>query len=186
MSWKVITPPDGFPVLLSEAKKHVKQDLDVDDVEITQMLGAAVTHAQNFQGKQYLTATIDEFFDGFPRRELTLSLEPVQSITSITYFDTAGDSQTWSASLYQYDVDADPVRIRPEPSETWPLTESRRMKSVTVRYVAGYGNMAQVPPDIKNGFLMKLAELYMNRGEGDKLAADAAFNALSLERNLTT
>lgn len=186
MSLKVITPADGFPVTLAEAKKHVKQDLDVDDVEITQMLASAVRYGQELQGKQYLTATYDEFFDCFPRDVLTLSLEPVQSVASITYYDTAGTLQTWDESLYQYDIDADPVRIRPEPGESWPLTESRRMKAVTVRFTAGYGNMAQVPPDIKSGFLMRLAFLYVHRGDGSKAAEDAAFNALAMERNLTT
>ncbi len=184
MSLELVTPPDGFPVLLEEAKEHLRQTLDVDDLDIVQKLDAAIAWAQEFQGIQYLTAVFDESYDCFPRDVLKLSLEPVQSITSITYLDTAGDEQTWSASLYQVDF-AKPVRIIPEPGETWPRTERGRMNAVTVRYVAGYGNMAQVPPQIKNGFLMKLAELYENRGEGDK-ASDAAENMLSLDRNLTT
>lgn len=186
MSWVVVTPPVGFPVNLAEAKAHLNVDLDVDDVLITQKLDAAVAWAQEFQGIQYLTATIDEFFDGFPRGLLMLKLEPVQSITSITYFDTAGASQTWATSKWQKDLDADPVRIAPEPGETWPLTEHRRMKSVTVRYIAGYGNMAQVPWDIKNGFLMKLAELYENRGDGDPgKTGKAAEYMLGMRRNVT-
>jgi len=167
LSWNVVTPPVGLPVLLAEAKEHLRQTLDVDDLDITVKLQAAVAWAQEFQGKLYLTTTIDEFFDCFPRGVLELSLEPVQEITSITYFDTAGDSQTWLSSLWQKDLDADPVRIMPEPGQTWPLTESRRMKAVTVRYVAGYGNLATVPPEIKSGFLMKLAELYVDRGDGE-------------------
>ena len=181
MSVEVVTPPDGFPVTLDEAKKHVRLDLDLDDVEITQMLDAAVEYAQKFQGRQYLTATIDEYFDCFPRNVLELELAPVQSITSITYLDTAGDSQTWASASYQSDLKKSTVRIKPVPGETWPLTENGRMNAVTVRYVAGYGNMAQVPRDIKNGFLMLLADLYENRSGS---SIKPATNFLSMKRRL--
>ena len=73
---------------------------------------------------------------------------PLQSVTSITYVDDAGDTQTLSSSLYQVDTKSQPGRIIPAYGESWPTVRSNTLNAVTVNFVAGYGDD---PEDVPAG-----------------------------------
>lgn len=115
---------------------------------------------------------------------LELPWPPLQSITSITYYDTDGDEQTWSADEYAVDITTIKGRVRPAYGETWPATRVM-MGAVTITYVAGYGDdRDDVPEPIRRAILWRIASWYENREEimavpGIKPdVMPAAFNAI--------
>jgi uncharacterized phiE125 gp8 family phage protein len=98
---------------------------------------------------------------------MVLPKPPIASITSVTYVDTDGATQTWSSALYQTDLPsgptAEPARILPAYNESYPSTRAQ-MNAVTVRFVAGYGvDGSYVPEDIKLGMHMLIGHWYEQR-----------------------
>ncbi len=62
---------------------------------------------------------------------------PLQTVLSITYADSAGNSQTMSASDYVVDAESDPARIMPATGTSWPST-SAQINTVAVTATAGW------------------------------------------------
>lgn len=154
----------------AEAKLHCRIDHTTDDTLIDAFIAAATSWCEEFCGRQFVNATYQMKLDNFPpyqdtqEKYITLYYPPVSSITSITYVDSAGTTQTWDSSLYQTDIKSAPPRIAPAYLETWPSDSRTQFGAVTVTYIAGYGAAAaNVPDGIKVAVRMLVAHLYENR-----------------------
>ena len=79
----------------------------------------------------------------------------VTTLTSISYVDTSGTTQTWSSSEYMTDLPTGEKctrgRIQPRYGYTWPSTRDQ-IAAMTFRVTAGYGaTRASVPEGLKVG-----------------------------------
>ena len=102
-------------------------------------------------------------FDGSTGYEVWLPRSPLQSVSSIQYYDQAGTLQTLDPSAYLVDSFSEPARITPAPATTWPATQNRA-NAVLITFVAGYGSTgAAVPTGILHWILLMAATLYENR-----------------------
>lgn len=143
MSLSLVTEPTLEPISLTEAKLHCKVDHTADDALFPTYIQAAREYGEGATFRAFCRQTFDFKLDEFPYDggALVLPKAPVRSITSITYLDTAGASQTWSSSLYLTDLPSGPkaqrARITPAYGESYPSTRDV-INAVTVRFVAGY------------------------------------------------
>lgn len=163
----LVTPPLYEPVSLPEAKLHLKIDDDQadDDALVIGLIQAARERAEVFTGRVLVTQTWDVFFDRFPssdRVALGLPHPPLQSVTSISYIDTNGQTQVWGSANYIVDATRIRARILPAYGGSWPTTRDV-IKAVTVRLVNGYGTDAHVPEGIKQAMRLTLAHWYRTR-----------------------
>lgn len=156
----LVTGPTIEPVDLADAKlaANFAEDQTDKDNTFTALIQSEREKAESFTGRAFITQTWDRKYDcGFPD-VIELPKPPVQSVTSITYVDTNGITQTLSPSLYVVDKPtgpyAMPARIVPAYGTAWPQT--RDMPSaVTVRFVCGYGDDAEsVPASIRQAITM--------------------------------
>jgi len=157
------------------------------DPTIVALVSAVRERAEAATGRQLLTATYDLVLDSFPcgvqpfelglhwtvdrigNMFLDIPRPPLQSVTSITYVDTAGATQTWSSANYLVDKPSGPRcrrgRIAPAYGVVWPFTQAQ-INAATVRFVAGYGATgASVPALVRQALLMDLTALYEHRGD---------------------
>lgn len=142
------------------------------DALLTTLLAAArseIDGATGWLGRALITQTWDLVLDAFPDATadnpyaaIRVPLPPLVSVTSITYTDTDGVSQTVSASDYDVDSTSEPGEIRPAYGESWPSTRDVR-NAVTVRFVAGYGAAASVPEPVKLWLRLRVSTLYAHR-----------------------
>ncbi len=106
--------------------------------------------------KRYLiTQTIDFYLDGFSG---DIKLPPFQSVTSITYTDSDGATQTLATDQYV----AEMSKITLAYGESWPETRQQN-NAVKIRLVVGYGNASAVPACIKNWMLIRIKQAYDQR-----------------------
>jgi uncharacterized phiE125 gp8 family phage protein len=185
---ETVAPTEG-PVSLARAKEQLRVAGTDEDALIAAMLAGAVKQAQRECGLQLVTATLTLVLDDFPRRTdgadpagslstlggvryvgnvLHLPVGPVQSVASITYRDTAGQTQTLDPATY--DVGKYTARVR--PINFWPITYPYGLENVSVTYVAGYGNAAAVPADAVSAILLIVADRYQHRGDDTALVHD--------------
>lgn len=131
------------------------------DPEISAIIKAARQLAEMDLRRYLITQTLDAYFDSWTlidgRHEIRLP--PLQSVTSITYVDSNGDTQTLAADQYLVDAVSQPARIRPAYGVMWPSVRDQT-NSISVRFVAGYGAASAVPDCIKTWIKLKIAELH--------------------------
>lgn len=167
MGTKVITPPAAV-LDLEQLRRHCKIDPpdatnDADD-DLTAALAAAHATAQHYTGISIGSQTLELALDEFPEGGIQLLQGPVTSITSVSYVDENGDTQTLASSAYSLDDYSTPAWLLPAADTDWPSTYAAA-NAVKVRYVAGAsaldGAVAQA--------LRLLVGLYFdNRNAADK------------------
>lgn len=164
MGYKLKTAPTVEPVTLAEAKLHLKLDSDTtDDTLITALIVAARQAAENYTGRAFINQTWEYATDEFPDEEMTLRPAPLSSITSITYVDANGATQTLSTSVYDANTYDAPGCAFLRYGQCWPSARDVE-NSILITFVAGYGSSASsVPAPVKAAILLTVGHLYEHR-----------------------
>lgn len=131
------------------------------DPELTALIKAARVAAEGYTRRALVTQTWDLKLDCFPHWTIYVPKPTLQSVTSITYVDSNGVTQTLDPSLYLVDTNSTPARITPVFGGIWPVTRWQN-NAVTVRFVAGYGLAAAVPDGIKAWMIIRIKHLFDN------------------------
>lgn len=159
---------------VADAKAHLRIDGSDHDTYLQALVAAAEAHLDGFAGvlgRALVTQTWRRSFDRFPDGNLIrLPLGPLQSVSSVTYYDTAGTSQTFSASSYHAVSDAIGPAIVLDDDATWPNLDARP-DAVTVTWVCGYGAASAVPAPIIQAAKLIIGDLFENRELGPVVTA---------------
>ena len=161
---KLVTAATEEPVTTAEAKTHLAVDDSYYDSFIGDLITAARSQIEDLTNLQMVTATYDLYLDRFPagREALNIPKGHLQSVTSITYVDTAGASQTLAGSDYSVITSRSVGFVEPVYEKTWPIAR-KQSDAVTVRFVAGYGAAADVPQGLKQAILLLVGSMFENR-----------------------
>lgn len=165
MALTMVTAPSVEPVSLADAKTHLRVSVSDDDDLITALIATARQWAEAFTRRALITQVWDLFLAEWPEDdEFEIPLPPLQSVTSVTYKDTDGNSSTFSSDDYIVDTDSEPGRVVLAYGESWPSTSLYPSNPITVRFTAGYGDAAtDVPEAIRQAILLLVGHLYENR-----------------------
>ena len=179
-----ITPPATEPLLLADAKEHLRVDSTADDNLITTLIRACRFTLERQYDIALITQTLQLNLDYFPYWWLwrggssnyiawwldqayytqLLLRPPVQSIVSVTYTDPSGNPQTLPSSTYVLDTMNRPARLVPALNKQWPATAIGTINVAAVQFIAGYGAAdTNVPDDIKAAIKLLLGHFYENR-----------------------
>jgi uncharacterized phiE125 gp8 family phage protein len=174
---KIAIAPIEEPVTLAEAQLHLRVDHNDELDLINSLLRTARDFCERFTNRQFVTATYDLTIDRFPTQsfwssmskayvwesgDIILPKPPLQSVTSITYVDGSGMSQTLSATVYEVDTGLQPGAIRLKYDQMWPSIRDQK-NAITIKFKAGYGPKESVPETIKAAIKLMLGHLYENR-----------------------
>ncbi len=128
------------------------------------LIKAAREYAERVCNRRFINSTWDLKLDYFPC-EIRLPYPPLSSVTSISYVDTNGDTQTVSSSVYSVDASSEPGVITLAYGQDWPSARDQR-NAVTVRYVAGYGaSSSSVPESVRQAIMLIAAHWFEQREE---------------------
>lgn len=161
----LVSGPSVEPISLAEAKLHLREDGGgQDDLIEDVLIPAARRWVEDYTWRALITQTWDFTFRRFPSgREIPVPLAPLQSVTSVTYFDTDNASQTVSSSDYIVDTSEEPGSIHLLETASWPSTYTRP-SAVTVRAVVGFGAAGTaVPETYLQAMRLLLGTWYENR-----------------------
>lgn len=169
---KVATPATILPVSVEELKAYIREVDATQDVVVEQCLRAAIDDAQRIQDRTFLTTTYTMKMDSFPCHDtILLPTAPLQSVSSITYVDSSGSSQTLSTDVYTVDTNREPPRITLKYNQVWPDTRGVA-NDVTITFVAGYTTAASVPYACKLLIMQLAGDYYENRQPTDANKVD--------------
>jgi uncharacterized phiE125 gp8 family phage protein len=116
------------------------------DTRIALLIPALRLQAEQITQRALAVSTWQLKLDAFPDNEIRLLWPPITAISSITYVDINGDTQTLDSSAYSLDSHSEPGWVLPATGTDWPETYDTA-NAVTVNYTAGYG--ADAPEAVK-------------------------------------
>lgn len=167
--------PASYPVELGDVKAQLRVDSTDDDDQITNLIGVATAKLDGWSGTlgrclmtQSWKISYSRFWHG--GYGLRLPLAPVQSVTTVTYYDKNGDAQTLDADGYRLLTDARGGYIALAIGEKWPET-APRIDAVTVEFVTGYGDADDVPAPIRQAITVLVQQMYDKFADPDTAKA---------------
>lgn len=175
---KRTTTPTWQVVTTESQKDHSHIDTDADATLLQSYIDAATEFAEKEQDRCIRQATWTAVYDCWPSCGVFyLPKPPLVSVTSITYYDTAGASQTLATSYYVADVVSEPGRIQLVEA---PPSIDDRPGAITVTYVAGYANAAAVPAITRHA-IRQLSSLWYRDREPVVVGAGVAVIPFSVQ-----
>jgi uncharacterized phiE125 gp8 family phage protein len=147
MGLSLVTGPALEPVSLIEAKQHCRVDSTDDDGLIAGYILSARSWAEDLTRRAFTTQTWDYTIDSdWPRMRvgycdvyrIELPKPKLISVSSVSYVDTNGASQTLATDQYTVNATGITGLIDPAYGVTWPQVRDQ-MNAITVRFVCGFG-----------------------------------------------
>jgi uncharacterized phiE125 gp8 family phage protein len=172
---RVVTPPASEPVTIAEAKAQLSIGASDDshDTELASMIAAAREEWERDTSIALITRTLEHRLPKF-LDAVILSVRPAIAISSVTYVDATGTTQTVASSNYY--LDSDEVRFL--DTFVAPTTQERS-EAVKITYTAGYGSDSRACPELdRMAIKLSLANRFEDR---DMIAASGerrAYEAL--------
>lgn len=160
-----VSGPDCEPITLSEAKQHLRVVGSTDNEYIANLITMAREEIEKLTRLALITQTWRMKFNGWPSGDhFCLSPAPLLAVSSITYLDTNGSSQTLSTDVYEVDTARMPGVVWLKYDQSWPALRSVQ-NAITVNYTAGYGaDGNDIPQRAKHAMLLLMESAFSNRG----------------------
>lgn len=154
------------PVTLAEARRQCELgDNDFHNHHLAQLITSVREQVEADTGLVCYTSTFTLKMTEWPSCSYfrLWGARPVTSVTSITYIDSAGATQTWGSSNYVLDTGFVVPIVRLAYGVDWPSLRGD-INGITVTFVAGYASVAAVPQMIKNACLLLLRHRWDHLG----------------------
>ena len=164
MSITQTVAPSAEPVTTTDQKNWMRVDTSDEDTLIGSLASAARSYVEMATSRQCITATWVLKLKNFPAGDIVLPIFPLQSITSIKYYDSNGAEQTWSSALYDVDTAMEPGRVRPVSGADYPSDVRGYTDDIEITFVSGDGDAASdVPGGIKAAINLLAAHWFEHR-----------------------
>ena len=162
ISWVRTVEPTLTVVTVDDAKSHCRISHDHEDALLHTLIRAATSWVERYTVRALMTQSYRIVSETWPASlELPYAC-PLQSITSVKYYDASNVQQTLASSEYLTITSLLPGRLEWSATVTYPSTYLRP-DAVEVIYVAGYTDAANVPPPLVQAVLMLVGHWHANR-----------------------
>lgn len=174
--WARVTGPVIEPVTLDDLKRHIGVTQADDDAVIDSYRVAAREAAESYLFAGLLTQTWRLKLSTWADTVWLPMAAPLASVTSVTYYDADGTLTTLSSSYYVVETTSSPGSLLRAPGVSWPSLQTDRRFPITVTYVCGATDPADVAEAVKQGIRLYAASFEADRlgGSDDARAARMA------------
>ncbi len=159
----LLAGPAEEPVTLAEAKAFLRLDQDNEDGLLATLIAAARLHVEAVAGRALLDQSWRLVLDAWPAgRSVTLPVAPARTLTAITAFDA--DNAPVALDLAQFRLVAGRVpACLALPQTIAGMPELRPRLGIEIDYVAGHGDAANVPADLRHAVLVLVGYWFEHR-----------------------
>jgi uncharacterized phiE125 gp8 family phage protein len=166
--------PAVEPVTLTEVKIHLglatteagAAAYTNQDALLNRLITTARTQAEQETGRAFITQTKTMYLDAWPDGTFIRLPYPALQSATVTYRLEDDDDYDETLSTVDTDIVSEPGRVVLQPNESWPSGTLYTDRPIKIVFVCGYGDDADdVPENIKSAMLLKISDLYENRGE---------------------
>lgn len=189
--FRLVSDAATEPVTLQEALDYARVDVDPGGTVFTRLIAAGRRAVEKQTGLCLITQSWIGVMDNWPScaqardnwwdgvrdgpisfvncygQAIEIVKRPVQSLTSIAYYDETGTRNVVNPSIYNSEISGDTLRIKLNIGQVWPPIVFPRAGAVEIAFKAGYGDSgAAVPDDLRQAILMLVSHLYETREPG--------------------
>ena len=159
----LLAGPAEEPVTLAEAKAWLKVDGADEDALIATLITAARLHLESVTGRALLTQSWRLVLDAWPAGgEVRLPVAPLSALTAIRAFDEDGDEHAIGLAQFLVEAGGTPARLV-LPGTVAGMPVLRQRFGIEIDYVAGFGDAADVPQELKQALLVLVAHWFEHR-----------------------
>ncbi len=164
LQWIRMVAPAVPAVGLREMKDHARISQSNGDATLLRYIGAATDAAEQHMSRGLMTQTWKLTLRWFADVISLPMAAPLQSVSTVQYYDTAGVLQTLAASYYDVDTVGHPGRILRAANQSWPALQSGKLGGrVVITYVVGWTDPSLIPERIKQGIRLYVSWLDADR-----------------------
>lgn len=162
----LITGPAAEPVTADELADWVRQEVNdaADRAVMTALLQSAREWFEAASGRELVLQTWELRLEVFPASYIELPGNPLVSVTSVTYLDGDGVTQTVDPGVYEVITSRTPGLVRLAYGETWPVV-GYFAEAIFVRYVTGQTDATRLEL-ARTGIKLLAASWYASREAG--------------------
>jgi len=157
-AWYRSVEPTDLPLEIDAVKLNRRVDDNDEDAAYERRIRAATEYAESRIGRGLLTQTWVYQQDYFTREWLLPMAAPLQSVSSVKYYDPDGVQQTLATSVYLVDSSSELGRITLAPGESWPSIQSDRPLAVQTTYVVGWTDSDLIPQMVLEAMLLFIGD----------------------------
>jgi len=192
-SYTVTEPPVNMAVSLDTVKAYLKITSTAEDATLTIFINAAIDYAEKFTRRDFISRTYETFRDFFPlwvsegyytlgenpsfggalaipvitggNVGFEIRRSPLQTIEFVEYLKD-NVLTTVDASTYYNTLETDYSEVLTLDGESWPEDADRRLQSVRMTFVTGFGDDdTDMPVWVTEGVMQHVANMWANRGD---------------------
>jgi uncharacterized phiE125 gp8 family phage protein len=143
MGLVLYTAPSCEPVTVEELRTHARISGSDDDELLSGLIAAARQIVEQRTQRAIIQQTWHYTLDQFPAdgKPIYIPHPPLGTVSSITYVDYNGTTQTLAATVYTVQTRYEPGRIVLAYDQSWPEVRDQE-EAITIAYVAGYTSTA--------------------------------------------
>jgi len=183
LQWIRTVAPTTPVITLQDMKDHARISQSNGDATLLRMIGAATESAEQYMNRGLLTQTWQLTLRWFGDVIYLPMAAPLQSVTSVKYYDTTGALTTLATTYYDVDTVSRPGRILRAANQSWPPLQSGKLLGrIQITYVVGWATADLVPERIKQGIRLYVSWLDADRdgmdpnGQRGREAAESCWN----------
>ncbi len=155
----LLAGPAEEPVSLAEARAFLRLDGDAEDGLVTTLIAAARLHLEGVTGQALVRQNWRLVLDNWPDDgAVRLPVAPFIELLALRTFDEQDD---------EHEIDTVAVLAEPSrlllPASLFGLVVLRGRLGIEIDYVAGFGDAADVPPDLKQALLALVVHWFEHR-----------------------
>jgi uncharacterized phiE125 gp8 family phage protein len=148
----------------------------VEDSLLCSLITAAREYCEVYTGRAIAEQTIEAYPERFCDNGIELPRQPMQSVISIKYKDSAGNESTLTEDI-DYLVDVDNGIIIPKSN--WPRFSPYPINPIMIRYTAGYTS-STIPQTIKLAILLLIGHWNANREATGRVEPEIEYSVKTL------
>lgn len=154
----VISPPEGEPLPLPDAKAFLRLGTDAEDALVTRLIAAGWAQIEATSGLALVTRTLRRRWAGWPdglrRQGVRLRPGPAASLVSVIRKDGAGSEEDITE---RFDLIGGRLRLK----RAWSVPFIGLEGWVEVTFVAGFGPPEDVPADLVHAVKLWVQAAYL-------------------------
>lgn len=155
---EITSSPDLDAVIsVADLKNHLRVDHSDEDALIEAYRDAAIKWVEDYCNTRLGDVTAVYHLDYF--KTCSLPVAPVSAISSVTYLDQNGDSQTLDTAQWWADLKRQPARIT---FDNAPDVFDDTYNAVQINITVGYAE-AEIPKPLIQAVRLMVANLYEQR-----------------------
>lgn len=170
--------PDTLPLTVDDLRFDLRLVGTTQDADIEGYIADATGRLDGKDGtlgRALVEQSWELLLDRFPcASEIPIPLPPLRSVTSITYVDTDGATQTLATTVYAVDTASEPGVVSLKYGQTWPSTLCQR-NAVTIAFTCGYGLSDDVPDPLKSAIKLMVKDRYDQTQDNEAAIARLIF-----------